>query len=301
MRIAFTSDVHIDHHATNQLVWQEMIALLKDLAPDVFICGGDVAAEETQFGLAMMALEQVACPKLFVPGNHDVWVQKAGWVKRGVTSQRKYEQLLPALCRAAGVHPLWIEPYVLGQVAFCGSLGWYDYSLRNEALDAQLSAADYRRKTFQDRVWNDGRFAYWLTPATPAGTRQRLSDEAVTMHMVQTLSQQLQAVQTQVTHIVGVTHMLPFRSMMRYQHDVRADYFGAFMGSVRLGAVLQACPKVSLVLAGHTHRQVTVQVGQVTALTSPVGYARQWADATPLAVAQASLRVIDFPMKERGL
>ena len=135
MRIAFTSDVHTDHHAANRLVWQEMVTILQDLAPDVFVCCGDVAAEEKQFGMTLMALERVACPKLFVPGNHDVWVQKAAWVERGITSQQKYYQLLPALCRAAGVHPLWLEPYVLGDVAFCGSLGWYDYSLRNVDLD----------------------------------------------------------------------------------------------------------------------------------------------------------------------
>ena len=87
MRIAFTSDVHTDHHAANRLVWQEMVTILQDLAPDVFVCCGDVAAEEKQFGMTLMALERVACPKLFVPGNHDVWVQKAAWVERGITSQ----------------------------------------------------------------------------------------------------------------------------------------------------------------------------------------------------------------------
>jgi hypothetical protein len=248
-----------------------------------------------------MALERVTCPKLFVPGNHDVWVQKAAWVERGITSQQKYYQLLPALCRAAGVHPLWLEPYVLDEVAFCGSLGWYDYSLRNVDLDALITVHDYRRKIFQNRVWNDGRFVHWLAAETSEGTRPRLSDEAITAHMVQALAEQLQAVEPHVQHIVGVTHMLPFRSMMQYQHEARADYFGAFMGSILLGEVWQSCPKVTLVLAGHTHRQLTVQVGRVTALTSPVGYARQWHGRTPYAVARDRLRVIDLTVKEGSL
>ena len=161
MRIAFTSDLHTDHHAANRLVWQAMVARLEELAPDIFICCGDVSAEEKQFGMTLMALEQVTCPKLLVPGNHDVWIQNAAWRRRGITSAQKYYRLLPALCRAAGVHPLWLEPYVLGDVAFCGSLGWYDYSLRNVALDAFITGEDYRRKTFQGRVWNDGRFVHW--------------------------------------------------------------------------------------------------------------------------------------------
>jgi hypothetical protein len=108
-------------------------------------------------------------------------------------------------------------------------------------------------------------------------------------------------VEPHVQHIVGVTHMLPFRSMMQYQHEARADYFGAFMGSVLVGEVWQSCPKVTLVLAGHTHRQLTVQVGRVTALTSPVGYARQWDGRTPYAVARDRLSVIDLTVKEGSL
>jgi hypothetical protein len=95
--------------------------------------------------------------------------------------------------------------------------------------------------------------------------------------------------------------MLPFRSMVHYQHEARADYFGAFMGSVLLGEVWHSCPKVTLALAGHTHRQITVQAGHTTALTSPVGYARQWDGSTPSAVARDRLRVLDFPVKEESL
>ena len=270
MRIAFTLDVHTDHQAANRLVWQEMVTILQDLAPDVFVCCGDIAAEEKQFGMTLMALERVACPKLFVPGNHDVWVQKAAWVERGITSQRKYYQLLPALCRAAGVHPLWLEPYVLGDVAFWGA-SLVRYSLRNIDLDTHITVHDYRRKTFQDRIWNDGRFVHWLAAETSEGTRKRLSDGAITAHMVQALAKQLQAVESRVQHIVGVTQTPPFRSMMQYRHEARADYFGAFMGSVLLGEVWQSCPKVTLVLAGHTHRQITVQVGRIIVLTSPEG------------------------------
>jgi hypothetical protein len=73
------------------------------------------------------------------------------------------------------------------------------------------------------------------------------------------------------------------------------------MGSVLLGEVWQACPKVTLALAGHTHRQLTVQVGRMTALTSPVGYARQWEGSTPYAVAHDRLRVVDLTVEERSL
>ena len=301
MRLAFTSDLHTDHHAANRRVWQEMVAVLRDLAPDVFICCGDVAADEQQFGMTLMALASLPCPKLLVPGNHDIWVRQASWVARGITSQRKYYHLLPALCRAADVHPLWLEPYILGEVGFCGSLGWYDYSLRNTVLDAQLTWDDYSRKTFQQHVWNDGRFVHWLAADAANGVRPRLSDAALTAHMVQDLRRQLQDVAPQVQRIVGITHMLQFRSMVQYRHEPQADYFQAFMGSVALGEAFHACPKVILVLAGHTHRQISVQIGALTALTSPVGYAHQWQGRTPSMIARNCVRVIDLNMQERWL
>lgn len=299
MRIAFTSDLHTDHDAANRLVWHEMVALLRDLAPDVFICCGDVAADEQQFGMTLMALQHLPCPKLLVPGNHDIWVRQASWVARGITSQRKYYHLLPALCREAGVHPLWLAPYILDNVGFCGSLGWYDYSLRNEALDASLTRDDYRRKTWQQHVWNDRRFVHWLAAERADGSRPRVSDAGITAHMVRALTQQLHDVAPQVQQIVGVTHMLPFRSMLQYRHEPRADYGKAFMGSVLFGEAFQAFPKVTLVLAGHTHHRVSVQMDAVTALTSPVGYASQWQDRTPLMVARHCLRIVDLDTPKR--
>jgi predicted phosphodiesterase len=66
------------------------------------------------------------------------------------------------------------------------------------------------------------------------------------------------------------------------------------MGSVLLGEVFQACPAVDLVLAGHTHRQRTVQVGRITAMTSPVGYVAQWDGSTPEEVACERLTVVEL-------
>lgn len=294
MRIAFTSDIHVDHHEANRLVWAAMVALLQELEPDVFICCGDLAAEETRFGVALMALEHAPCPTLFVPGNHDVWLRNPTWRKRGITSQHKYYKLLPALCREAGVHPLWLEPYVHGEVAFCGSLGWYDYSLRNVAFDTHLTIADYRRKVFQERRWNDRWFVHWASQASAGQPARPWSDEAVTAQMVCELSQQMQSVPAHIRHIVGVTHMLPFRSMMQYRQEVQWDYFAAFMGSTLLGEVLQACEKVSLVLAGHTHRQMTVQMQHLRALTSPVGYVPEWEGKTPATIARERLRLVEL-------
>ncbi len=50
-------------------------------------------------------------------------------------SATKYHALLPALCESAGWHYLTAEPFKLNGVGLAGAMGWYDYSLRNRALD----------------------------------------------------------------------------------------------------------------------------------------------------------------------
>lgn len=295
MRIAFTSDLHTDHDSANQDVWQEMVAMLQALAPDVFICCGDIAADPQRFGVTLMALEHLPCLKLLVPGNHDLWLPNNAWIRRGITSREKYYHLLPALCRAAGVHPLWLAPYIYGDVAFCGTVGWYDYSLRNREFDDQITQDDYRRKTFAGRRWNDARFVHWYTHETVASARTPISDAALTHHMVHELTAQLQSVQHQVRHIVGVTHMLPFPHLLHYRQEPRADYFSAFMGSTLLGEAFQASPPVSLVFAGHTHHKRTLHLPRLSVYTSPVGTVRQWDGLSPRAIAQDRLSILEVP------
>jgi hypothetical protein len=173
-------------------------------------------------------------------------------------------------------------------------MGWYDYSLRNHALDAEISRQAYRCKRFQDRRWNDGRFVHWHPSQAGQASPQPLDDEALTVHMVRALARQLRQAQHLASRLVAVTHMLPFQAMIRYSQEARGDYFGAFMGSVLLGDLLQSVPAVELVLSGHTHRQLSVQVGQILARTSPVGYPQQWQDQTPLAVARQRLSFLDL-------
>jgi 3',5'-cyclic AMP phosphodiesterase CpdA len=294
IRLAFTSDLHTDSHPANRRVWQEMVAILREVQPDVFVCCGDVAASARQVALTLFALEPLPCPKLFVPGNHDIWLPNQAWRRQGITSQDKYYKLLPALCREAGFHPLWVEPYVCGGVAFCGSMGWYDYSLRNPGLDERFSRQDYRRKSYEGLQWNDAQFVHWRSPQDGDGAGKRLADEAVTGRMVEELHEQLQRARRRAARLIVVTHMLPFQTMVRHFQEPQRDYFSAFMGSARLGNLLLEWPEVELVLAGHTHRQVTVQVGHIMATTSPLGYARQWRSQSPREVACERLTFLDI-------
>jgi hypothetical protein len=64
------------------------------------------------------------------------------------------------------------------------------------------------------------------------------------------------------------------------------------MGSVLFGDLLLSFPEVHIVLAGHTHRKMSLHVGHTAVYTSPLGYARQWQGQTPLQVARERLEFL---------
>src|SRR5688572_30840752 len=70
--IAHISDIHFgdaDHEVVERLVEK-----IGELAPDLVVVSGDLTqrARSAQFREARAFLERLSCPKLIVPGNHDV-------------------------------------------------------------------------------------------------------------------------------------------------------------------------------------------------------------------------------------
>ena len=68
MRVAFTSDLHVEHHP-------EVVALVAQrveaLAPDVFVLAGDISHDLAVVEETLRAF--AGRRTLFVPGNHELW------------------------------------------------------------------------------------------------------------------------------------------------------------------------------------------------------------------------------------
>ncbi|HWE26994.1 MAG TPA: metallophosphoesterase, partial [Polyangia bacterium] len=137
MRLVVTSDLHVEHHP-------EVVAMVAEraraLEPDVLVVAGDVSAKLETLEAALAALRPAAPRLLFVPGNHDLWT-----LPGAPTSRARYERDIPAACARAGADAVGTEPIAIDGVVFCGVTGWYDYSLRNQELDATFTRADYER------------------------------------------------------------------------------------------------------------------------------------------------------------
>jgi 3',5'-cyclic AMP phosphodiesterase CpdA len=274
MRLALTSDLHVDHHP-------EVVALVAEraraLAPDVLIVAGDVSSRLPTLEAALAGLRDAAPHVVFVPGNHDLWVHP------GESSRARYERDIPAACARAGARAVGAEPFEIDGVVFCGVTGWYDYSLRNRELDAMFTRADYERGAWGRLRWNDTQHVVW-----PGDDGALLDAPAICAEQVASLERQLAEAGARPT--VVVTHHLPFAGLVTSKGEPPWDFINGFMGSDKLGEAMLRAGNVRAGVCGHTHFRKRVDVdgrgGRFSVETSPVGYPREYARMAGLTLAE---------------
>jgi len=156
MRIAFTSDLHCDVTAQNRKLLPYLVDQMAQLAPDAVVLAGDIANTLIGWHETLRLFQPLAVPKLIVPGNHDIWIESKSALRRSQDSAWKYNVALPAIAAEYGCHYLPNDPVVLDGVGFVGSLGWYDYSLRDRRLDGVVGIRQYDEGVFIDSAGSTG-------------------------------------------------------------------------------------------------------------------------------------------------
>ena len=99
MRIAYTSDLHVDISQRNWELIPYLAEILKMIDPDVFVIAGDISSELGDLEYALESFSGLMCLKLFVPGNQDIWVLSEQMQENGHDSYEKYYFYLPEVCR----------------------------------------------------------------------------------------------------------------------------------------------------------------------------------------------------------
>lgn len=274
MKIAFISDLHVDISPESFNLIDYLIERLLSLKPDVFIIAGDIAAITQTFEKTLKRFSALSCNKLLVAGNHDIWIDSPSNLQKGIHSGVKYRELLPQICKRNNFIYLGLEPYSLDGIGFVGTIGWYDYTLRNKKYDTMFSLETYRSKQYGKRfTWNDSNFAYWMDGVK----NRRKTDEEVAQEMETSLKHQLQSLTCQkINNIVVVIHHVPFRKMLLYPNLLPFDFFSAFMGSEGLGKIIREENTVTHTICGHSHLKSSLKIGNVQAMKSPVGYPKEW-------------------------
>lgn len=241
------------------------------------LLGGDLAHDAASLDACLALFRDFAGPKLAVPGNHDVWTTYGV----GADSWSLHEDWLPDAFERHGVVPLHQRPHTVQGVGFVGSMGWYDYSFRD---DIGIEIEHYRAKTLPGTsrpIWNDARFANFPH-----------DDEALTALLDERLGAQLAAT-AGCRAVVALVHHVVMKDLLihpRWMIPTHWRFANAFLGSERLGDRLRAAPAVTQVFCGHIHHAKTIAVGRQGYTTVGGDYrGKQLLRATPAGIVERTM------------
>jgi len=258
MKIAYSSDLHMDAAIHHPPIVKRMAEIMADAAPDVVILAGDVANKLETMEAVLSRFNQIEAARLFVPGNHDLWVEPDAGFGQGSDSGEKYASLVPALCERMGFIDIGQGPFYVQNVAFVGSVGWYDYSFADPRL--KLSKEDYQRGSYGETLWWDSRMISWCR-FPRAEEETGLSDEEICSGMVKKLDMHLTDAEKHVDRIVAVIHTCPFVEL--FPRSDPPYYLDAYTGSEKLGEVLGKHRKVEVCITGHKHENGDWEIGGI--------------------------------------
>lgn len=275
MRFALISDLHIDinEKRRSNIFTRSFFDYVSTLSIDGLIVTGDIAGKNSYLDkFFRLGSELEIDYRIFVPGNHDVWVNHQA---EGL-SWFQLEQYLPQLCQKYGWYYLPGDPLSIDEIGIVGTMGWYDYSLRNKIWDDKVVLSDYRRKINPQNGyrWMDRSFAQF----------GNFSDKDLVFHFLQQLNSDIQlSLENNPSKMVVCTHFVPFQDFIQYRGIIAYDYFTAFYGSAKCGELILSYTsnlKEMAVVFGHVHQPKIQEVsGSVTGYCVPIGYPREYGDS----------------------
>ncbi|WP_180229172.1 metallophosphoesterase [Bacillus thuringiensis] len=250
MKIATMTDIHLD---TNSLllkrdVFPDLLAALKEIIYDILLITGDLSnSSRTSINIINKIQEETGKKVLFIPGNHDV-------TKFADTSWDSYNLL------KEHESSLIDKPFIIDEDnVIIGDMGWYDYSY---ALDIVPSSIIKQRKK---SLWDDAKYVKW-----------QMDDEQVFEMILNKFKNQLE--EHKDKKVIFVNHFIPYKDFVTYSSDGEWNLCNAFMGSDKIGKLLDLHSNINYVLFGHTHRRYGLieDYRGKNVICNPVGYAYEW-------------------------
>lgn len=279
MKIAVTADIHYGTDTKKD----ELAAYLKNLNQnkvDILAVAGDLAsrgASHVQFKEMLEVFAGFKGRVLFVPGNHDLWTKQDN-------SFHLLTEGIPKLIKGTNLHLLDNTPFIIGDLAFIGSVGWYDYSFRHvplhisesfshcyyrfEGIDTlfhfeHLTLQDYESKqcevswdleSWKKSTWQDKRFIKW-----------EFNDYEFLDYCLNRLRFHIESVWDRVESIIALTHHLPFKEFVPDIPDPTWGFHRAYLGSEKIGELFLQYDKIAYAFFGHAHRNTHMNYNGIEA------------------------------------
>ncbi|MDY6967458.1 MAG: metallophosphoesterase family protein, partial [Spirochaetota bacterium] len=132
MRIFAVSDIHIDYKKNR--IWLHSLSKY-DYKEDILILAGDVSDIAQLLEEGFRALKDRFYEVLYVPGNHDLWVQRN---KDSNSMERFYH--IKTLAENYGI---LMKPYHFESLSIVPLFSWYDYTFGKPSDDLYDIWLDY--------------------------------------------------------------------------------------------------------------------------------------------------------------
>lgn len=252
MKLLICSDLHVDvnKQMTNTDIIPIFIEACKKRNPDAIIIAGDLTGNaQDSLRVIVQIKEEVKVPVYFVPGNHDIWVSG----DKKTSSWDSYHLLLKDQSSLLQ-HEIENEHSVV-----IGAMSWYDYSFGPMSIYNN----EFARK--KKKYWADAYYAIWSQ-----------SDQSLCDQMIEQLKEKLE--KHKEKNVILINHYLPYEDFITVKGSYEWNFCNAYMGSKKLGELIDSYPNISTVVFGHTHRRFgTVKDYRgKTIICNPLGYAEEW-------------------------
>lgn len=242
------SDLHLDINSKDlgRDLLSDFVEVVLENAPDLLLIAGDISnSSHTSLRVIDKIEETTGITVKFIPGNHDIW-------STNETSDKAYD-------RFRNHHSTLIDnPYIINdQYAIVGDMGWYDYSFGPIHMSTDKFLLNKKM------YWNDAVYV-----------RFNKSDHELCGEILARLELQLK--QHRDKKIIFMNHFIPFETFIQYKDSVW-NICNAFMGSKKIGEMLDRHANIQYVIFGHTHTRFPMQfIGSKQMICKPLGYRHEW-------------------------
>ncbi|MFP3728831.1 metallophosphoesterase [Priestia filamentosa] len=250
MKLAVMTDIHLD--VNSRMLKRDLYGELRDVLVegdyDVLLITGDLSnSSQTTINILNKLREDIEKTILYIPGNHDVTkIKDDSWNSYNLLKEHESS--------------LIDKPFLLGDShIIIGDMGWYDYTFAPETINHKVIKE--RKKS----LWDDAKYVKW-----------GMDDIEVCDHMLEKLDKQLS--QYSDRNIIFANHFIPYKDFIAYTSDMNWNLCNAFMGSSKLGELLDSYSNISHILFGHTHKRFGLieDYGGKNIVCNPVGYLHEW-------------------------
>lgn len=156
MRVFAISDIHVDF--SENFHWVHNLSC-SEYQEDILILAGDVTDNILLFERTLKCLCDKFWKVLFIPGNHDLWVQRCH-VKHSLEKL----QLIKTITADCGI---LMEPFHCSSLSIIPLFGWYDYSFAQPSREIFNTWADFVACKWSENDDEDSLTRYFIAMNEP--------------------------------------------------------------------------------------------------------------------------------------